>query len=184
MTGPRVEEEAMSAPMRWLRLGVLSGGLLLVYFVVPAEPRLPSGAVVARTAVTLLTFAVLGFLIVRQLRLEVDRGPDYRVDGLVASVMAVIVVFSLSYYILAERNPSQIAGLHTRIDALYFTVSTLATVGFGDVHTTGQAARVMVLLQMFFNVVFITTAATLLSGRIRGVAEQRSRARRGGSPNP
>ena len=172
----------MSGRLRWLRLGVLSGGLLLMYFVVPATPRLPAGAVVARSTVTLLTFALLGFLIVRQLRLEVDRGPDYRVDGLVASVMAVIVVFSLAYYVMAEQDPSQIAGLHTRIDALYFTVSTLATVGFGDVHATGQAARVMVLLQMFFNVVFITTAATLLSGRIKAVAEQRSRIRRGETP--
>jgi hypothetical protein len=172
----------MSGGLRWVRLGVLSGGLLVMYFVVPATPRLPAGAVVARSVVTLLIFALLGFLIVRQLRLEVDRGPDYRIDGLVASVMAVIVVFSLAYYVTAERDPSQIAGLHTRIDALYFTVSTLATVGFGDVHATGQAARVMVLLQMFFNVVFITTAATLLSGRIKAVAEQRSRVRRGEPP--
>ena len=115
-------------------------------------------------------------------RLEVERGPDYRIDGLVASVMAVIVVFSLAYYVLEEQDPSQIDGLHTRIDALYFTVSTLATVGFGDVHAAGQGARVMVLLQMFFNVVFITTAATLLSGRIKAVAEQRSRVRRGEPP--
>jgi voltage-gated potassium channel len=173
----------MSGGLRWLRLAALCGGLLLIYFVVPAEPRLPTGAIVARGATTVLVFAVLAFLIVRQLRLEVERGPDYRVDGLVASVMAVIVVFSLAYYIMAERNPSQIAGLHTRIDALYFTVSTLATVGFGDVHATGQAARVMVLLQMFFNVVFITTAATLLSGRVRAVAEQRVRLRRGEPPS-
>ncbi len=172
----------MSGGLRWLRLGILSGGLLLMYFVVPATPRLPAGAVFARSAVTLVTFALLGFLIVRQLRLEVERGPDYRIDGLVASVMAVIVVFSLAFYVLAEREPSQIAGLHTRVDALYFTVSTLTTVGFGDVHATGQAARVLVLLQMFFNVVFITTAATLLSGRIRAVAEQRSRLRRSEPP--
>src|ERR1700750_2989677 len=106
----------MDGGLLWHGLGVLCGGLLVVYFVVPAEPRLPTSAVVLRSAVTLLTFALLGFLIVRQLRLEVDRGPDYRIDGLVASVMAVIVVFSLAFYVLAEREPSQIAGLHTRVD--------------------------------------------------------------------
>ena len=70
------------------------------------------------------------------------------------------------------------AGLHTRLDSLYFTMTTLTTVGYGDIHATGQTARALVLVQMVFNVVFVAAAATLLSARIREAARERFEARR------
>lgn len=167
----------MSAARRWLRLVALCGGVVVLYFVVPATPRLPADAVVARGVTSVLWVVLLAWLLVRQLRMQVDEG-DRRIDGLVLSVVAVVVAFSLGFYLMAEQRPGEIAGLHTRIDALYFTMSTLTTVGFGDVHATGQTARVLVLVQMVFNIVFVTTAAALLSSRIRSVAAERAAARR------
>ncbi len=38
---------------------------------------------------------------------------------------------------------------------MYFTVTTLSTVGFGDITATGQAARLVVTLQMAFNLAFL-----------------------------
>ena len=93
-------------------------------------------------------------------------------------MVVVVVAFSLGFYLMALQRPGEIAGLHTRVDALYFTMSTLTTVGFGDVHATGQTARVLVLVQMVFNIVFVTTAAALLSSRIRSVAAERAAAHR------
>ena len=60
-----------------------------------------------------------------------------RLEALVAVLYAFIVFMSLVYLGLGLQ-PGQFAGLHTRVDALYFTMSTIATVGFGDVHATGQ----------------------------------------------
>lgn len=164
----------MSGARRWLRLGGLCGSLLVLYFVVPASPRLPASAIVARGAVTLLSLALLAWLVTRQLLLQVDEGTDRRIDGLVTSVVAVVVSFSLTFYLLSERQPPQVAGLHTRVDALYFTMTTLTTVGYGDVHATGQTARVLVLVQMVFNLVFVTSAAALLSSRMRAAAAERA----------
>ena len=98
--------------------------------------------------------------------------------------MIAVLGFALGFYVLAQRNPAQIIDLHTRVDALYFTMSTLTTVGFGDVHATGQTARVLVLVQMVFNIVFVTTAAALLSSRIRSVAAERAAAHRHGGGEP
>jgi hypothetical protein len=173
----------MEAARRWLRLITLCGGVVVLYFVVPATPRLPADAVVARGVTSALWLLLLAWLLVRQLRLQVDQG-DRRIDGLVVSVVAVVVVFSLAFYLMALQRPGEIAGLHTRVDALYFTMSTLTTVGFGDVHATGQTARVLVLVQMVFNVVFVTTAAALLSSRIRSVAAERAAAHRHGGGEP
>ena len=173
----------MEAARRWLRLITLCGGVVALYFVVPATPRLPADAIVARGVTSALWLVLLAWLLVRQLRLQVDQG-DRRIDGLVVSVVAVVVVFSLAFYLMALQRPGEIAGLHTRVDALYFTMSTLTTVGFGDVHATGQTARVLVIVQMVFNVVFVTTAAALLSSRIRSVAAERAAAHRRGGHEP
>jgi voltage-gated potassium channel len=170
----------MSPARRVLRLVGLCCALLVVYFVAPADHRVATDVLV-RTVIALGILGFLGYLIVRQFRLQLDLGADYRIDGLLASIFAVVVTFSFAFYLMARNDPGQMAGLHTRVDALYFTVSTLTTVGFGDVHAAGQAARILVLVQMGFNVVFITTAATLLSSRIRTAAEERSRMRRGES---
>jgi voltage-gated potassium channel len=56
--------------------------------------------------------------------------------------------------------------LHTRTDALYFTLSTLTTIGFGDVHAVGQVARVLVIVQMIFDVVFVAAVAATLRGHL------------------
>ena len=73
--------------------------------------------------------------------------------------MALVwVLFSLAFYITSRQEPTEVAGLHTRLDALYFTASTILTIGFGDIHAAGQTARALVLLQMAFDVVFVILA--------------------------
>ena len=49
------------------------------------------------------------------------------------------MIFSFTYYLLAVNDPDQIVDLHTRLDAIYFSASTVATVGFGDIHASGPA---------------------------------------------
>jgi hypothetical protein len=149
--------------------------------VAPADRQLAADAVV-RGFIVVAVLVLLGYLIVRQFRLELRLGEDYRIDGLLAAIFGVVVTFSFGFYLMARNDPGEVAGLHTRIDALYFTVSTLTTVGFGDIHAAGQAARVLVLVQMGFNLIFITSAAALLSGRVRTAAEERARVRRGDPP--
>lgn len=46
-------------------------------------------------------------------------------------------------------------------------MTTLATVGYGDVHPTGQMARVLVTVQMAFNLVFIGALLSVLSDQMR-----------------
>ncbi len=162
---------------RWLRLLFLCGLLILLYFVVPASPHLPNSDIVARVLLGLAMIVLMAWLVVRQLRLQIDEGMDRRIDGLVISVVVVVVGFALGFYILSERSPTQISGLHTRVDSLYFTMTTLTTVGYGDIHASGQLARVLVLIQMVFNVVFVAAAATLMSARIREAARERREGR-------
>jgi hypothetical protein len=46
---------------------------------------------------------------------------------------------------------------------LYFALTTLAAVGFGDVHAHSLIARRPVVVQMAFNVVVLASAASVLA---------------------
>jgi voltage-gated potassium channel len=157
---------------RGLRLIGVVGLILALYALVPVS-RDPHGGLPLRVAVTVVLVAALTAGLLWQLRASVTDG-DRRVDGLVAAIVTVLTVFALAFYVLQLRDPGQLAGLHTRLDSLYFSASTMLTVGYGDVHAVGQIARAVVLLQMVFDVVFVATAVTLLSSRVRRAAAARA----------
>jgi voltage-gated potassium channel len=51
-------------------------------------------------------------------------------------------------------------------------MSTLGTVGFGDIHATGQLARGLVTPQIVFNLVFVGTLASLVTTQVRRRASE------------
>jgi voltage-gated potassium channel len=161
---------------RWLRLGGLVLLIVVLYFAAPVSLT-PHWENAVRLLVSALTLVALAVGIVWQLRRHLDDA-SRRVDGLIVSIVIVLVVFAHAFYVLNKNDPTQIVGLSTRVDALYFAMTTMTTVGTGDVHAQGQIARSLVLVQMVFNVVFVATIATLLSTRVRLAAENRAQERR------
>ena len=53
-------------------------------------------------------------------------------------------------------------------------MSTIATVGFGDIHATGQAARVVVTIQIFLDLIFVGLMARII---LPSVVMSRARSR-------
>jgi voltage-gated potassium channel len=151
----------------WVRhvLGVV--GLLVIYYAVPTGTLGISGRTVLSLVLTLAGVAILAIAITGQVRRQLAMDPEARVQSLVMLLELVVVVFAVGYYVLDLSAPGQMADLHTRTDSLYFTLSTLTTIGFGDVHAVGQMARVLVIIQMVFDVVFVTAVAATLRGRVR-----------------
>ncbi|WP_327678374.1 potassium channel family protein [Kitasatospora sp. NBC_00458] len=93
---------------------------------------------------------------------------------LVFLICLALTVFAGSYYVLAA-HPGEFDGLETRLDALYFTIVTMATVGYGDITAEGQGPRMVVILQIVYNFVFLAAAAGVLSRQVRTGVEQRVR---------
>ena len=55
----------------------------------------------------------------------------------------------------------------TKTDSLYFTVTVFATVGFGDITATSQAARLIVTVQMILDLIILGLGIRLLLGAAR-----------------
>ncbi|MCH7232266.1 potassium channel family protein [Glycomyces sp. L485] len=130
------------------------------------------------TAAMLLTLA----LAIRWEALRQLREPDAPLGGLVVGIIAGVLVFALIDYSIATNRPDEFTGLETRVDALYFALTVLLTVGFGDITAQGQVARAVLSVQMVFNVVGLAGSASLLARRLADRAS-RSDHRRTPAPN-
>jgi hypothetical protein len=162
--------------LRVLRLGVAVALALVLYFVVPVEAK--DDGLLARALVSLLALGLLTAGVVWQVLVHVEDA-DRKIDGLLFALVVAVLAFALAFYRLEVAYPGQIPELETRVDALYFTMTTMLTVGYGDIHAAGQGARVLVMVAMVFNVAVIATAVTTISSRIRQRTEQRIADRQG-----
>ncbi|MEU0269249.1 ion channel [Nocardioides sp. NPDC006303] len=107
--------------------------------------------------VTVGALSLVGTVMVKELG-AVRRGAPGRSLRVLAMMLIVLVMAaSLTFFLLDEIRPDEITGLDTRTDALYFTLSTMTTVGYGDVHAEGQIARVLVCVLIVFNIVVVAS---------------------------
>jgi len=152
-----------------VRLFLSIVGILVVFYMVPVSADESTGRVAISVLLTLVGVAALAWAIFEQVRRQLhSRSED--IHTLVMLLPLTAVLFALGFYILEEQSPSQFEGLATRTDALYFTLSTVTTVGFGDITAHGQLARVLVMFQLVFNAIFVGAAASTIVGTIRNRA--------------
>ncbi|WP_405486171.1 potassium channel family protein [Streptomyces sp. NBC_00096] len=94
-------------------------------------------------------------------------------EALATGVPLFLVLFSATYFLLSKELPDSFTEPLTRTDALYFTVTVFATVGFGDIAPTTQAARVLTTAQMAADLIVVGVIAKVLFGAVRiGVARR------------
>ncbi len=163
----------------WVVRVCVTVAVVVAYFLLPLDHLGPHRPVLSWVLCSLL-LAVVAALLLRQIHhVLVDR-PETK-PGVVITLLIILSVhiFSATYYALAKQ-PGEFTGLHTRVDALYFTVVTLATVGYGDITPSGQSARIVTLLQIAYSFVFLTAAATALSTRARAMVVRRTERDRSG----
>jgi len=123
-----------------------------------------------------LIWAVLtvGFAVAVVSHQLVARRNEYRQTGdppavgleTLANVLFIVAVLFAAGYFALSRHDGQISGIETHTDALYFSVTVLSTVGFGDINATGQLGRAVVTVQMLFDLVFVASAVGLVVSSI------------------
>jgi hypothetical protein len=76
-----------------------------------------------------------------------------------------LLLFSAAYFLMSHADSANFSvATLSRTDALYFTVTVFATVGFGDIVPTSQVARLVVTAQMVLNLVVLGLVVRVIVG--------------------
>lgn len=138
--------------------------LTACYYLLPAEGPFHDAVAGTRWGASLIAFA--GFVLVVRFQLRIARTKRTvraRAEAMLTALYALILIFAVTYNQIAMHAPGQIDGIHNQTDALYFTVTIISTVGFGDINAVGTAARAVATGQMLINLIYIGTALRVLT---------------------
>ncbi len=86
------------------------------------------------------------------------------VEALATTGPLFLLVFASTHYSIDAIQPGSYTQPMTRLDALYYTVTTFATVGYGDISPVSETARLVATAQMLLGLVFIGVVARVITG--------------------
>jgi len=140
--------------------------VLTVYFTIPIDEH-PHRRIAVRLLAGLAIFTALLSYEVRAILRSVH--PVLRAANALALVIPMfLVVFAWTYLTMGLSAPDSFNEPLDRATALYFTVTTFATVGFGDIHAQTDTARVVVTIQMVSDLIVIAVVVRVIMEAARG----------------
>jgi ion channel len=148
--------------------------LVAIYYLLPLDHA------VRWLAITMLVIGliVLIGLIAYQIRsIIASPFPGLRaLEALATSLPLFLLLFAGSYVVMSSITVGSFSQPMNHTDALYFTVTTFATVGFGDITAKTEAARLLVTGQMIIDLIVLGVGARVVLGAV-----QRGRRRQPGN---
>ena len=145
--------------------------LLTVYFLAPLDGIGDLGAVF------LLVVGVLAVGTVAVWQVKKVLASHYpavqAVEAAAATVALYLVGYSTLYYVISGTDELGFSEVLSRVDALYFSLTVFATVGFGDIVATTDATRAVVSVQIVGNLILLAVGIRVLTGVVQWRRKQR-----------
>ena len=141
-----------------------------IYYTLPLDRGLTWWTVL----LLVIGLAVFVLVLARQVA-QIVESPYPRLRATVAIMVSLpvfLLVFSIAYYLIEHASSGAFTEHLSRTDALYFTVTVFATVGFGDIAPTDASTRVLVMFQMLGDLVLVGLIGRVVVGAV-GVGLQR-----------
>lgn len=117
----------------------------------------------------LLGLALYGVIFYRQVRkvTKADYPVMRAVEALVFLILLFLVLFAAAAVELEGQQPGSFSESIDKVDGFYFAVTTLATVGYGDITPVSTSARVVVTIQMLGNLALLGVAVRAIGEAVR-----------------
>ncbi|MGA5069086.1 potassium channel family protein [Streptomyces exfoliatus] len=155
-----------------LRSTVVVTAATAAYFLLPLDKDFSPHT---GTVLVLGILAIAALLALQAVSIAGSPYPRLRaVEVLSTAVPLFLLLFSATYYLYARGQAEHpFSEPLSRNDALYFTVTVFATVGFGDIVPVSQTARVLTTGQMVADLVLVGVIAKAVVGAVRIGLERR-----------
>ena len=95
-------------------------------------------------------------------------------ETIVVGLAIVIAAFARTYLFISDTTPDAFSEPLTLFSSYYFTITTLATVGFGDITANPTSARAVVMVQMLMGLALIAGVVRLVLLALRINARRRA----------
>jgi presenilin-like A22 family membrane protease len=155
--------------------------LVVLYYVLPVDHPSDAKAVVAIVA-GILGVALVVWWQVNAI-LKADHPGLKAVEALAIIAPLFLLLYAIAYYLIERATPASFGQSLSRTDALYFTVTTFTTVGYGDIAAKTQGARIMVTFQMLIDLIILGVAVKAIFQAAQQGRQRRPAALADGSPD-
>jgi voltage-gated potassium channel len=152
--------------------------LVVLYYTLPMDHEFDTATIVL-LLVGLLVFTLLVAWQVRAI-LRSDYPAVQAVQALAAAIPLFLLLFASTYFLMGRAQPGTFTESLTRTDALYFTVTIFATVGFGDITAVTQTARVVTMIQMLLDLIVLGLLIRVVLSAVQTSQQRRAASRAGG----
>jgi voltage-gated potassium channel len=166
-------QQTLAMAMRTVVVLVL---LLVAYYRAPLDD--PLTATTGLLFVASLLLLALG-LVVQVRGILTSPTPLLRaIRTLVIGLPMLLVVFAATYVTIDGQQSGAFSEPLDRTDGLYFTMTTFATVGYGDISPVTELARVAVTVQMVVGLIAVGLIAKVVLRAVQVAQERNSAAER------
>ena len=127
---------------------------LAIFFMLPYDGMSHSHQALLRLVVGLSLLVVVIVVLIRRI-LSAPLPQLKTFEALVVLLVKFICLFAGTYLLISHFDSNAFNEPLTHISALYFTIVTFGTVGFGDIAPQSDLARLLVSTQIILDFVFI-----------------------------
>jgi hypothetical protein len=148
-----------------LRALATTVALVALYYLLPLDH---STRWLAITMLVIGLVALIGLIAFQVRTIIVSPFPGLRaVEALATSIPLFLLLFASTYVVMGAIAANSFNQPMTRTDALYFTVTVFATVGFGDITAKTETARLLVTGQMIVDLIILGIGARVILGAVQ-----------------
>jgi voltage-gated potassium channel len=159
--------------------------VLIVLYLFDTPHRSLREVVAAIIVIVVVKLVIMGYGVITSLW-----GPDDEALGMPTFLFfvllvaeAIVGIFAFTYWAYSQSHPGAfvVDGGHealTKVDALYFSLTTFTTTGFGDIHPASGSARGLVSAQVAMTFLSLALGFTVIIGRVMPRMIERDQAKR------
>ncbi len=151
-------------------------GFLFIMLIMSFVPKKPGDPIVYPLVIATIGVAIYIWFFRRQVRgVYKSRYPTLRaIESLILVAAMFLAIFAMLYVMISIQDQAAFTEPLDSFNAYYFSLTVLATVGFGDIAPSTVVARSVTMVQMALDIAFIAVVIKVMSSAARRAIQQRA----------